>query len=176
MPPAPLPPLDALFARLVDGDRTASAPLFEQLWPVVLRFCGRLVRPTDAEDAAQQTLEKVYARLNDLDLSRPALGWVLAIATWECRTVRRRTQRRKEVGVEQSPAAVSEDAEALLMDGGLSGSLDAALAELPELDRETLLLTLKDEAPVGVHPTTFRKRRERAVMRLRTVWRALYGA
>ena len=49
-----------------------------------------------------------------------------------------------------------------------------ALGELSGMDRETLVATFWDEAPPASGPT-MRKRRERALKRLRTAFRRLYG-
>jgi RNA polymerase sigma-70 factor (ECF subfamily) len=48
------------------------------------------------------------------------------------------------------------------------------MSELAETDRETLLATFLDEA-TSVGGATLRKRRERALDRLRTSFRRLYG-
>lgn len=177
-PPRPTQ-VDELLRRLADGDRSASAPLFTALWPIVLRFCTRLLGSVqDAEDAAQQTLEKVFSRISQLDPTRPPLGWVLALATWECRTLRKRRLRSRETpSDDEHPVAdAAPGPEAAALESNLSAALAAALGELPAADRDTLLAVLNEEVPEGVAGATFRKRRERALERLRGVWRALYGA
>jgi RNA polymerase sigma-70 factor (ECF subfamily) len=50
----------------------------------------------------------------------------------------------------------------------------AALGELSEADRETLIATFWDEA-ASVSGATLRKRRERALDRLKKTFRRLYG-
>src|SRR5207302_10345249 len=88
--------LDRLVARLADGDRAAFGPVFEALWPVLRAFCGRAVGAADAEDAAQSALLRVFARAAEYDPEQRALPWVVGIAAWECRTLRRRRDRRRE--------------------------------------------------------------------------------
>ena len=168
--------LDELMARLADGDRAAFAPLFRRLWPPVLRLCEGLLRSdADAADAAQEAMAKVLTRAADYDPRRPALPWALAIASWECRTVLRRRARRRE----------APDAAAPLLARDLSGEDEAiqrqltaaaieVLGSLSEVDRETLLATFWEEAP-SVGGATLRKRRERALGRLRSAFRRLYG-
>jgi DNA-directed RNA polymerase specialized sigma24 family protein len=92
------PTLDALMARLAEGDRSAFSPVFERLWPPALRLCANMLKnDADAADAAQHAMEKILVRASDYDPSRPALPWALAIASWECRTILRRRFRRREI-------------------------------------------------------------------------------
>jgi RNA polymerase sigma-70 factor (ECF subfamily) len=49
-----------------------------------------------------------------------------------------------------------------------------AMTELSELDQETLLASFLEESATA-SGATFRKRRERALDRLRTAFRRLYG-
>jgi RNA polymerase sigma-70 factor, ECF subfamily len=167
--------LDELVARLADGDRAAFTPVFRRLWQPTLRMClGMLKNEADASDAAQQAMEKVLTRASGYDPQRPALPWALAIAAWECRTILRKRSRRREVPDEtphEEPAQGGED-EAAQRD--LLRAAAEALGELSESDRETLIATFWDEA-ASVSGPTFRKRRERALTRLRQAMKRLYG-
>src|SRR5258708_32230024 len=96
--------------RLADGDRTAFGPVFALLWPQVRAFAARLVGPADGEDAAQSALLKIFSRASEYDRARDALPWALGIAAWECRTLRRRRERRRE----QSAPAPERAAEGAL--------------------------------------------------------------
>jgi DNA-directed RNA polymerase specialized sigma24 family protein len=80
--------LSDLLARAADGDRAALDPLLVALWPRLRAFCARLVTPADADDATQEALVKLCARLATYDRSRDAVTWALTLAAWECRTVR----------------------------------------------------------------------------------------
>jgi len=166
--------LDSLLARLAEGDRAAFTPAFQLLWQPVLRLCSSMLRnDADAADAAQQALEKVLMRGYEYDPQRAAMPWVLAIAAWECRTLLRKRARRRELPEDQVPerAAGSEEelAERDLMQAAVS-----ALGELSTDDRETLLATFWEEAAT-VSGATLRKRRERALKRLRDTFKRLYG-
>ena len=93
-------------ARLADGDRSAIAPAFDLLWPVLSRFCRRaLASEADGEDAAQEAMVKLFARAASFDPGRDGLAWALTIAAWECRTARRRVGRRREAMLEEAAAA-----------------------------------------------------------------------
>ncbi len=184
MPPA-RDPLDVWMAQLADGDRSVFGAVFQRLWPPIERLCLRLLQsPADAADAAQEALQKILERAPaDYDRTRPALPWALAIAGWECRTLARKRQRRRESSTseleEQGPADPTDVEEAFAQRELSRAALDA-LGELSDVDRETLLATFWEEAaqssPVrAASPAAVRKRRERALARLRTAFRRLYG-
>jgi RNA polymerase sigma-70 factor, ECF subfamily len=167
--------LDALLARLADGDRSAFTPAFQRLWTPVFRLCmGMLQNEADASDAAQQAMEKILERASDYDSERPGLPWALAIAGWECRTMKRRRSRRREVSDEVAIETKSEHAEDEVVRRSLIEAAIAAIGELSRTDRETLMATFADEAG-SASGATFRKRRERALAHLRAAFRRLYG-
>jgi RNA polymerase sigma-70 factor (ECF subfamily) len=154
------------------GDRAAFDPLFRRLWPLLRGFARRVLPEHEADDAAQEALLKIFHRASEFDPTRDALAWALGIAAWQTRTHRTRTRRRREEAGEKvperlDPAASPED---LAAARELSAALDRALAELPPRDAETLLAYARGERPDLPGPT-FRKRVERALSRLRSVWR-----
>jgi RNA polymerase sigma-70 factor (ECF subfamily) len=166
--------LDALLVRLADGDRAAFTEVFRLLWPAVLRLCGSLLKnDADAADAAQQALEKVLTRCGDYDRERPALPWALAIAAWECKTFARKRTRRREIPEEQAPELGTGSEEDLAQRELVAAALEA-LGELSAPDREALVATFWEEATI-VTGATLRKRRERALKRLRDTFKRLYG-
>jgi RNA polymerase sigma-70 factor (ECF subfamily) len=174
MDPAQRAQLDSLVARLADGDRAAFTPVFQMLWQPVLRLCGSMLKnEADAADAAQQALEKVLTRCGDYDRKRPALPWAFAIAAWECRTFARKHTRRREIPEEQVPEMGAGSEEELAQRELMQAAVDA-LGELSPQDREALVATFWEEA-TNVAGATLRKRRERALKRLRDTFKRLYG-
>lgn len=167
--------LCGLIVRLADGDRNAFTPAFGLLWPRVRAFCYALLKhPQDAEDAAQQALEKILTQASEYDRARPSLRWALAIATWECRTIARRAQRRREVGVEalaNLPGGAPPEDELIRQE--LSAAALDVLRRLPEGDRATLVRAFWGEPQEAAAPA-LRKRRQRALGRLRTSFKRLY--
>lgn len=167
--------LDALVARLADGDRSAFAAVFQRLWAPTLRLCRNMLRnEADASDAAQEAMEKILTRASDYDRDRPALPWALGIAAWECRTIARKRQRRREVAHEVDEHSIIGGGEDEIVQRDLVQAAFEAMGELSEADRETLIATFWDEA-ASVRGATLRKRRERAMARLRRAMRRLYG-
>jgi RNA polymerase sigma-70 factor, ECF subfamily len=168
--------LDSLMARLADGDRTAFPDVFRELWPKVRGLCVSLLQNgSDAEDAAQQAMEKVLTRASDYDRERPALPWALAIAAWECRTVARWRERRREVLTEQLGEREStESTEEQFIREELHKAASAALGELSDADRAALIAAYWEESRSGAGAA--RKRRQRALERIRVAFRRLYGS
>lgn len=167
--------LNELVARLADGDRTAFDPVFRLLWPKTLRLCQSMLKnDADAADAAQQALEKILARASGYDRSRAALPWALAITAWECRTSLRKKSRRKEVDADMAPELPTDAADAAVEERELIQKAVEVLGGLSDPDRATLIATFQDEAG-SVEGATFRKRRERALKRLRAAFRSIYG-
>jgi RNA polymerase sigma-70 factor (ECF subfamily) len=167
------PDVQALIVRLADGDRSAFHPAFEAVWPLLRRFTGRHLPPGEAEDAAQEAIVKIFRQAASFDPARSALAWMLAIAAFEIRTVRRRRMRRREEpvvdaalrapdpGRDPEESALARDLEAVLLE---------SLGVLRPEDAETLRLYAAGRRP-AIAAATFRKRVERALVRLRAVWR-----
>lgn len=166
--------LDMLMARLAEGDRGAFSPLFRALWPPALKVCQRMLADeADAHDAAQAALMKILERAHEYDRRRPALPWALGIAAWECRTLQRKQARLREVPEEPQRSDEGASVEELEQRRLVSAALHA-VGTLSPSDQETLVSTYWDTA-AEVGGATFRKRRERALTRLRDTFRRLYG-
>ncbi|MBK6460536.1 MAG: sigma-70 family RNA polymerase sigma factor [Myxococcales bacterium] len=173
--------LDEAMARLASGDRSAFDPVYRRLRPILLRFSTRMLGPgPDADDVTQQALEKIFARASDYDPARPALPWAFAVTSWECATVRRRRRRRGLVERSEDAEAPSTDpsAESTLIDRDLHAALALAVEGLEPADRATVEQAFAEVRAEldGVSAVAFRKRKERAVKRLREIWRQLYGS
>ncbi|HEX4456267.1 MAG TPA: sigma-70 family RNA polymerase sigma factor [Kofleriaceae bacterium] len=167
--------MQRLMTAAGDGDRAAIEPLFSTLRPVCLCYATRLVGdPAVAEDVVQDALVALFGQLARFDRDRDALAWAFAIVTWECRTVRRRRARSREVHtvhIELDVTAVNIAERELVRH---------ALAELDGLaprDRDVIAAVIfdDDELRATLAPATFRKRLERAIARLRTAWRSRHG-
>jgi RNA polymerase sigma-70 factor (ECF subfamily) len=167
--------LDTLLAKLSSGDRAAFARVFELLWPPVLKFCeGVLKNNADAADAAQEAMYKILERASDYDKARPAMPWALAIAGWECRTIMRKHTRRRESNDPIDDVMAIDNPQEQLISRKLTAAAHTALGTLSESDQEVLIATFWDKA-ASVSGATLRKRRERALDRLRKAFRRLYG-
>ena len=170
--------LQELLARLADGDRAAFPPAFTLLWPVTRAFARSFLRDeAGAEDAAQQALIRVFLRAAEFDASRPALPWVLGVVANECRTLRRRAQRRREGPLEEADARADLGAspEESATGRDLERAAFVALEGLPGPDVEAILAHIGGGERPDLPPATFRKRLERALKRLRRAWSERHG-
>lgn len=69
------------------GDAAAMRRLVDLYAPRVFGLCCRMLRHReDAEDAAQETMVRMFKSLNRWDDTRPFEPWLLAIAGNRCRT------------------------------------------------------------------------------------------
>jgi RNA polymerase sigma-70 factor (ECF subfamily) len=159
-----------------DGDRAAVEPLFHALWPVAVGYATRFVGDAAlAEDCAQDALVRLFGQVDRFDRDRDALTWTLTHVTWQCRTARRRVQRRAE-----SPESTIErgfDGAAVAEERELVRAALATLETLAPRDIEIIAAVLVDDDELrrAIAPATFRKRLERALGRLRTSWRSRHG-
>jgi RNA polymerase sigma-70 factor (ECF subfamily) len=168
--------LDRWMAAAADGDRAAIDPLFAALWPVVLGYATKFLGDAAfAEDAAQDALIKLFGQVNRYERERDALTWALTHATWQCRTARRRRQRRGETVLGAHDESV--DGTVVAEERELVRAAVATLATLAPRDVEILIAALTDDDVLRatLAPATFRKRLERALGRLRLSWRSRHG-
>ena len=156
---------------LADGDRGAFHPLFLCLWPLLRGFAARFLAWPDAEDAAQNALLRVFSRCGEFDRTREALPWILGIAAYEIRTARRRQFRRRQDATvapddRRDPGPSPEDEAAAAERARL---LHDVLSRLRPVDAETLLAYARGDR-LSLPGATFRKRVERALVRVRAAW------
>lgn len=160
---------------MAGGDRSAQREVFDGAWPVLRGFCRKFLSDSpEADDAAQRALIRLFEQSAHYDVERDALAWALELAVWECRTVRRKRSREKTV--EMSPSALgvpdfAESPHAAAERKDLEAALAGALEGMSASDRQVLADDVT-AAEAGVNPATWRKRRERALFRLKLLWSA----
>jgi len=163
--------------RLADGDRAAMPALVALLWPVLLSYAERGLRDAQgAEDVAQEVLFRISARISEFDRTRDPLSWAFGIATFEIMTQRKRRQRRRETLLGETLPESQESAQSVedaIMQAEVHAALSEALGQLPPGD--IAHLGLFEPSRVGAATPAMRKRRQRALDRLRTIWRNIYG-
>ncbi len=164
--------LDALMGRLADGDRTAFDPLFAALHPRALALARLRLAAGDADDAAQQTLVRVFARASEFTPGRPALPWFYAVAANEVHAVARRCARgrSRDAGVDAADhLASNDDPETDLLRGEIRASVRAAISALDDASAQAIRSLLGEEPHPDIEPPAFRKRVSRAYARLRVL-------
>jgi RNA polymerase sigma factor (sigma-70 family) len=165
--------IQAWMVQLHEGDRSVFPALADALWPVVLAF-ARSAGGADAEDVAQEVFVRLCTRMAEFDPTRDGVSWVYGITAYEVRTHRRRHQRRREIGTSDAGVELvdpSRTAEERLAQEELVGKLTELVGQLTEADRAALDL---EGANAGAGATQ-RKRKQRALERLRELWRGLHG-
>jgi RNA polymerase sigma-70 factor (ECF subfamily) len=159
---------------LARGDRAAFEPVYAALLPLLRAFAARLLPSVDAEDAAQEALIKIFARASGFDAARDATSWALAIAAYECLTVRRRAQRRRaSATVDETIADGGASPEDAALCAELAAAVRALVGELAPSDRMLILAAVDGKRPGA--GAAERKRLSRALARLRLLWRARHG-
>ena len=169
--------LDALFVRLADGERGAIDPAYRMLWPALRAFVGRALGPArehEADDVTQAALLRLFAQASRYDPTRDAYAWALALTSWELRSAQTRARRDRSAPLDAAFAEPSGQASP--EDGAMHQSelqrLRDAIALLSPADREVIEQVLAESHPSDA---TFRKRRERAMTRLRAFLREIHG-
>lgn len=167
--------LNEALRRLQRGERAAADDVFALLWPVLKGFAARwLSGSAQAEDVAQQALLKVFSQVAAFDARKDALTWALEVTVWECRTERKRRARSRAEGwsgtAERAPGPSTPEGE--VEEAELSAALAEVVAGLSDVDRAEVARVLAEEA---AGDAAARKRRQRAVERLRQLWRTFHG-
>ena len=196
----PDPDTEELLRRSADGDRAARGALLQRHRDrlrrmVALRMDPRLAPRLDPSDVVQEILVEADRRLDPYARERPLpfYPWLRQLAADRLVEVYRRHVRaaRRAVDREESPANLSnrsadELADRLLAWGSgpsaaarrreLRDRVRAALAALPETDREVLTLRHLEElsaretaAVLGLSEAAVKSRALRAMQRLRHI-------
>jgi RNA polymerase sigma-70 factor (ECF subfamily) len=178
--PAQVP--DELVAAAMTGDHDAVARVLELIRPLVARYCRGKLGPVDrsfvsADDVAQEVCLAVLGALPNYRLQgRPFLAFVYGIASHKVVDAHRAVTRGRTDPVADVPDVVADDAgpEQHAMRGELSAQLRALLDELPEKQREILVLRIvvglsaeETGEIVGATPGAVRVAQHRALTRLR---------
>jgi RNA polymerase sigma-70 factor, ECF subfamily len=141
---------DELVAAAMAGDPAAVARLLEVIRPLVARYCRGRLGAVDraflsADDVAQEVCLAVLTALPNYRLQgRPFLAFVYGIAAHKVIDAHRAVTRGRSDPVAEVPDAIEVDAgpEQRALHGELSEQLRALLDELPDKQREILVLRI----------------------------------
>lgn len=129
-----------LLARVVRGDRMAAAALTDLIAPRVLRYAARMLGDrTEAEDVTQEAMLRLWRIAPEWQagLAEPST-WVFRVAANLCTDrLRRRRPMVPELPDLPDPGAGQD---AALMQEARARALEAALLQLPERQREAVIL------------------------------------
>ncbi len=160
--------------RLQKGDRSVAQLVFSSLWPIVASFC-RSALGDASQDAAQETLLKMFQQAHRFRAGADAVAWALEIATWECRTELRRQGRERAAPLSDAgQIEAGPDVVGLLEKEQLAGAVRQSIAHLAPDDQALVTSVLDETFPAGSGAAA-RKRKERALTRFKQAWRSSYG-
>ncbi|MBB4662775.1 RNA polymerase sigma factor [Conexibacter arvalis] len=159
------------------AERERFELLYDRHRRAVLGYALRRVeQPADAADVLAETFLVTWRKLDDVPAGSAALPWLLAVARRVLANHRRGARRRGGLAERlrgELTAALPRHG-AVPAGDGEQGRLAAALARLPEADRELVLLVGWEELEpsqiavvLGIPPETVRTRLHRARARLR---------
>jgi RNA polymerase sigma factor (sigma-70 family) len=165
-----------LLGRLAMGERAAISPAFQRLWPVVRAFCQTYLKHADGgEDAAQNAIIKIFERVNTYDARRDGLTWVLTIAVWECRTLRRRLGRQPRTSSVSSKTERVDPRQSPEEEVSLKQSLESLSPLIDRLSEEHRAALRDALDGARGDDVTRRKRKQRAIEQLRRWWEMFHG-
>jgi RNA polymerase sigma-70 factor, ECF subfamily len=166
----------AIINRVLDGDVEAYARLVDRHFDRCARIAVRIVgNREDAEEALQDAFLRAFNALGEYEERERFSAWLTRIVVNQCRTVLARTRRREAVFLDLDPYELSL-AVTTPDPGGAWPELEHALAQLPEAQREALVLRYADDLTyeemariTGAGESALKMRVQRAFARLRSL-------
>lgn len=168
-------------AAYVAGDRAAFQLLFDRYASLLYGLARRrLLSDDDARDVVQQTLLQLHRARHDYRPDARFRPWLLTIALNLVREQYRKRGRRKEQGLESAEFVADGDAHSRAETDDeqrqRAARVRAALASLPEAQREVIELHWFEESPyeeiariLGASVAAVRVRAHRGYERLRQI-------
>ncbi|MBX3276231.1 MAG: RNA polymerase sigma factor [Sandaracinaceae bacterium] len=141
---------EELMAAYVGGDPAAFRALFARYAPILLRLTIRHLRSEElAREVVQQTFFQMHAARRDFDADKKLRPWLFTIAMNLVRGHFRQRKRRPEAPLEavSEPAGERDDTEAPLERRQRIERVRAAIAALPDGQREVIVLHWFEERP-----------------------------
>ncbi len=135
---------DALLVLYANGDPDAARLLAKRLVPRLTGYAGRLLSDrTEAEDVAQEAMLRLWKLAPDWRSGEAKVStWVYRVAGNLCTDRLRTRQRRRSEPLDEvaEPESGAASVVAGMIEADRMAALDAALATLPERQREAVVL------------------------------------
>jgi RNA polymerase sigma-70 factor (ECF subfamily) len=136
---------EALMALYANGDRHAALALTRRVTPRVLAYAARLLSGdrAEAEDVAQETMLRLWKVAPDWRQGDTKVTtWAYRVATNLCIDRQRSRGRKRQMALDDAPevADAAPGAEDRLQEAGRLSALEAALAALPDRQRQAVIL------------------------------------
>jgi len=137
-------PDEALLVLYANGDPAAARVLTLRLTPRILGFAGRMLGDrAEAEDVAQEAMLRLWRVAPDWRRDEAQVAtWLYRVASNLCTDRLRARKRRAAAALDDAPdvADAAPGVEAALIAGDRMRALEAALAALPERQRQAVVL------------------------------------
>jgi RNA polymerase sigma factor (sigma-70 family) len=136
---------EALMVLYANGDRHAALALTRRVTPRVMAYAARLLSGdrAEAEDVAQETMLRLWRVASDWRQGETKVTtWAYRVATNLCIDRQRARGRKRQVALDDAPEVAdgAVGAEGRLQEAGRMAALEAALAELPDRQRQAVVL------------------------------------
>lgn len=132
---------EALLILYANGDHAAARSLTLRLTPRMLAYAARMLGDrAEAEDVAQETMLRLWRIAPDWRQGEAQVStWAYRVAANLCTD---RLRRRRGVGLDDAPEPLDDAPSALagMIEGDRLRALDVALAQLPERQRQAVVL------------------------------------
>jgi RNA polymerase sigma-70 factor (ECF subfamily) len=140
-----LPSDDRLLALYAGGDPAAARALTDRLTPRLLAYAARMLAGdrAEAEDVVQETFLRLWRIAPDWRPGETQVAtWAYRVATNLCIDRQRRRRRHAQDPLDEAsaPPDPTPGAEARLQDHRRLAALEAALASLPDRQRQAVVL------------------------------------
>ncbi len=135
---------DALLVLYANGDPEASRLLTARLAPRVFGYAMRLLSDrAEAEDVTQETMLRLWRLAANWRTGEAKVStWAFRVVTNLCTDLRRARTRRPSVTLDDAPEVAdgSSGVVATMIEADRMSALQNALAQLPERQRQAVLL------------------------------------
>ena len=136
---------EALMVLYANGDRHAALALTQRVTPRVLAYASRLLSGdrAEAEDVAQETMLRLWKVAPDWRQGETKVTtWAYRVATNLCIDRQRSRTRKRQMALDDAPEPVDGalGAEGRLQEAGRMAALETALAQLPDRQRQAVVL------------------------------------
>ncbi len=139
--------IDLLVIAAQQGSKAAFGAIYAHFQVPLQRFAYRLCGDRAlAQDAVQDAWLRTAKHLRRLDDVRAFRSWLYRSVRWQCLDLLKQRKREVAIAAQDSPEAAGED-----MAGAIEASagIAAALAKLPEVERQIVQLFYMDELSVA---------------------------
>jgi RNA polymerase sigma-70 factor (ECF subfamily) len=138
-------PDEALLVLYANGDRHAALALTRRITPRVMGYAARMLGGdrAEAEDVAQETMLRLWRMAPEWRQGETKVTtWAYRVATNLCIDRQRTRARRGQVALDAvpDPADDGPSAEGRLQEAERLAALEAALADLPDRQRQAVVL------------------------------------